>query len=146
MKTYMMIPKTRILKVRPSSDLYYERGGRAFDEGDLTKAKEAFDRGASLSETEEDWAYGMCQYALLEQFAGNIEESISILEDVMKVQSSSYPEMLYFQANNYAYLERFNQALSLANYYLHRDPEGEYAKEANEFVHMIETECLRSPH
>lgn len=138
----MPLPQTSVLPVSPGSELYYERGGIAFDGGNIKKAKIYFERGASLAETEEDWAYGLCQWALLEQFTGNIEKSMELLEEVMAFQSSAYPEMFYFQANNYAFLDDFKQALSLAKYYLFCDAEGEYAEEAEEFVTMIETECL----
>lgn len=141
-KTKALIRPKKILTVHPGSELYYERGGQSFDHGNIQKAKVYFDRGASLAETEEDWAYGLCQLALLEQFTGNIKKSMELLEEVMAFQSSTYPEMFYFQANNYAFLENFNQALSLAKYYLLCDPKGEYAEEAEEFVQMVETECL----
>ncbi len=135
----------RIVPLVPSSELYYERGGQAFDVGEIDQATHCFDRGASLCETEEEWAYGMCQVALLEQYAGRFEASMAIFENVLKVQASTYPEMLYFQANNYAYLERYNHALSLANYYLACHPDGEYAQEAREFVETIQAEGLVFP-
>lgn len=137
--------QSAVLEVIPSSDLYYERGGQLFDKGNIQKAKEAFELGASLAETEEDWAYGICQLALLHQYTDSIRDSIELLEEALEYQSGVYPEMFYFQANNYAFLENFEKALSLTKYYLLLDPNGEYAEEATEFVQMMEEECLIRP-
>lgn len=137
--------RTKMTTVIPDSELYYERGGRAFDRGDIQKSKEAFEIGASLAESEEDWAYGICQLALLHQYTDDIAASMELLDEAMRYQSAVYPELFYFQANNYAFLENYEKALSLTRYYLLMDPNGEYAEEAKEFVKMIQMETPVRP-
>ena len=134
-----------VITVQPDSELYYHRGGRAFDQGKIEQAKIYFERGASLAESDEEWAFGMCQVALLHQATGMYESSMELFDELIEYQSTLFPEMFYFQANNYAFLEEFERALSLARYYLTISPDGEFMNEVSDFVKMVEAEALHLP-
>ncbi|WP_027108881.1 tetratricopeptide repeat protein [Lacticigenium naphthae] len=132
--------KSTIIHVVPSSSLYYDRGLKAYDENHIDKAQKYFERGVSLAETEDDRIFGKCQLALLYQHNGNFQVSIDMLNELLEEKPTRYPELYFFQANNYAFVENYEKALHLTELYIRTDPDGQYLDEAKEIKEMIEYE------
>lgn len=130
--------KGTIIRLEPSSDLYYSRGLTDFERGRIEKAKQKFRIGASLAKTPQDRFFGLCQVALLHQHTGHYEESIRLMDELIGESAGRYPEIYFFQANNYAFIDDHKEALKYTERYLRIDPEGEYAEEAEEFKEMLE--------
>ncbi|WP_277630612.1 hypothetical protein [Atopococcus tabaci] len=132
--------RNTIIEVIPNTGLYYDRGLREYEKGNIPRAQKYFQIGVSLAENEQDRYFGLCQVALLHQHLGNFQESLELLEELLAKGTSRYPEMYFFQANNYAFLEEYKEALKLTERYLRIEPDGEYAEEALEFKEMLEEE------
>jgi len=132
--------RNTIIQVIPNSDLYYSRGLKEYEKGRISQAKKNFQIGTSLAKNEQDRFFGLCQVALLHQHTGQYKESMEIMEQLLKKGAGRYPEIYYFQANNYAFVEDYKEALKLTERYLRIDPDGEYAEEAEEFKEMLEYE------
>ncbi|MCA9764904.1 MAG: hypothetical protein KC455_00640 [Carnobacterium sp.] len=132
--------KAIIIPFIPTSDFYFQRGIKAFQKNDMTKAKEYLLRASTLSKTEEERIFALCQLAICHQQTGEFSESMEILEELIQSDGDIFPEAYYFQANNYAFLDELEKSLELVNQYLELEPDGDFTEEAESLKQVIEIE------
>lgn len=132
--------KATIIPFVPTSDYYFQRGIKAFQKNDMTKAKEYLLRAGTLSKTEEERVFAHCQLAICYQQTGEFSESMELLEDLIENDGDIFPEAYYFQANNYAFLDELEEALELVDKYLQLEPSGDFSDEAESLKQVIEIE------
>ena len=131
-----------IIELNPSAQLYYQRALKAFDRQQMDKGITYLKRGISLAWNNQDYYYGQIQLALMYQHAGRFEESIELIEELIREQKSTYPDLYYFQAVNLSYLNRFEEALTYLEefqYILDQNSflDSQYQEEAERMVEMI---------
>ena len=129
-----------IIPFIPTSDFYFQRGVKAFQKNDIIKAKEYLLRASTLSKTEEERVFALCQLAICYQQTGEFAESMEILDDLIENDGDIFPEAYYFQANNYAFLDELEEALELVVRYLQLEPNGDFFDEAESLKEVIEIE------
>lgn len=132
--------KAVIIPFIPTSDFYFQRGIKAFQKNDMTKAKEYLLRASTLSKNEEERIFALCQLAICYQQTGEFAESMEILDDLIHSDGDIFPEAYYFQANNYAFLDELEEALELVVKYLELEPDGDFSEEAESLKQVIEIE------
>lgn len=131
---------TNIIHIHPDAEFYFNRAWDAFDKNALERSLKYFKRAASLATLDEDKEFAQCQIALIHQHLGNYQQSCDLIQDLILKGSENYPEVYYFQANNYAFLGDFSKALKSTQMYLYLVPSGEYKEEAEEFQRDMEEE------
>lgn len=132
--------KSKIVKVIPTSDFYFQRGVKAFQKNNMEHAKRYLSLAVSLCKNEEEKLFALCQLAICCQHTGDFSESITILDNLIAENGDIFAEAYYFQANNYAFLEEFDKALENLDQYLINDPAGDFVDEAVELKETIESE------
>lgn len=128
----------KIIELIPSADIYYDRALKAFEKREYKKAIEYFKRGVSLSSTDHEEFFGRVQMALMMQHSQDFQESIALLNDLLEKANNQVPELYYFQATNYVYIEEFETALSLIETFLDMGQTGPYLGEAEAMKQMLE--------
>jgi len=106
----------------------------------MDRAKKYFSRAVTLSKNEEESIFASCQLAICYQHTGEYDESIEILDELIKNSGDIFAEAYYFQANNYAFLEDLEQSLLLVEQYLTLDPDGDFVDEASELQETLKVE------
>ncbi|ALV22742.1 MAG: hypothetical protein RR548_01545 [Carnobacterium sp.] len=129
-----------IIQFNPTSDFYFQRGIKAFQKNDMSRAKTYLLRAATLSKNEEEKVFALCQLAICHQHTGEFTESIDILEELIEKSGDIFPEAYYFQSNNYAFLDELETALELVVLYLELEPDGDFLEEAEDLKETIELE------
>lgn len=129
-----------IICIEPSAEFYFKRGWKAFQKSRLHDAEKYFERAASFAQDEMDRVFGLCQVALIKQHQGNYQASADLLDSLIKEGLGYFPEVYYFQANNFAFLEDFLRALKYTQVYLYLEPSGDYQQEAEQFQAELEIE------
>lgn len=132
--------QSNIIRINPNADFYFNRAWEAFDKNKLEQALKYFKRATSLSDNDGDREFGQCQTALIYQHLGNFQKSCDLINELIEKGSENYPEVHYFQANNYAFLGDYTKALKCTQMYLYLVPNGEYREEAEEFQKDLEEE------
>lgn len=130
----------QIISFLPSSDYYFNLGIGAFQKNDMKRAKKYLARAVTLCKNEEEKIFALCQLAICHQHAGEFDESIAILADLIEESGDIFSEAYYFQANNYAFLEDLPKALELVETYLKIDPTGDFNEEAIELRTTLKME------
>lgn len=105
----------KIIPITPTTELYYRRAIKAFDQKNTNKAITYFQRGISLAITDQDYYYGTIQLALIYQHVGKFNESIDLLDAIINNPDTAFADLYYYQAVNLSYLNRLDEALE----YLH---------------------------
>ncbi|MCJ8007688.1 tetratricopeptide repeat protein [Lederbergia wuyishanensis] len=135
----MKDPKARIEKAKvfpfiPTGEYYFNKGVKAYDRFDISKAKKYLKRALEL---EPDEAMIACQLAIVHTEAGEYSESNKLLFMVLEDLDSEMTECHYFISNNFAHLGMFTDAFKHAQLYLELDPIGEFTIEAEELMQLI---------
>src|SRR5690606_33773851 len=86
-----------------------------------------------------------CNLAGVLSEMGRFEESNEVLRHVTEKVAPDLAECYFYMANNAANMERFEEAEQYILRYLQADPEGEFAEEADEMLHMLAVELGRRP-
>lgn len=129
-----------IIPFIPNSDFYFQRGIKAFQKNDVASAKKYLLRAVTLSKSEEEKVFALCQLAICHQHVGEFNQSIEILNDLIEKDGDIFPEAYYFQSNNYAYIDELETALELVSLYLELEPDGDFFEEAEDLKDVIEIE------
>lgn len=132
--------QANIIRINPNAEFYFNRAWEAFDKNDLDHSLKYFERATSLADNDVDREFGQCQIALIHQHLGNFQKSCDLINELIQKGSENYPEVHYFQANNYAFLGDYSKALKCTQMYLYLVPMGEYKEEAEEFQKDLEEE------
>lgn len=133
-------PQANIIRIHPDAEFYFNRAWDAFDNNALERSLKYFKRAESLANLDEDKEFAQCQIALIYQHLGNYQQSRDLIHELILKGTENYPEVHYFQANNYAFLDDFARALKCIQMYLYLVPNGEYKEEAEEFQRDLEEE------
>ncbi|WP_268626248.1 tetratricopeptide repeat protein [Paenibacillus alvei] len=76
--------------------------------------------------------------------AGRFEESNDTLHHILHELDPNMNECYYYMANNFAYMEQFEESEAMLETYLSRDLTGMYTEEAEEMLEMIRFEAKQS--
>lgn len=127
--------KNKIISFIPTGEYYYHKGLKAHERHDLLNAKKYFERAGQLEPNE---PLIVCQLAMVYTELGQFEQSIELLEKVIREIDENMVECYYFIANNYAYMSLFHEANKYASKYLELDGNGDFAEAAKELLEVIQ--------
>lgn len=129
---------SNVIEMIPSTDLYYDRAMKAFENREYEKAIDSFKKGVSLAKTKQQEIFGRVQVALMMQHSHRFQDSIALLNDLLEKSNNRIPELYYFQATNYVHIEEYETALSLIETFLNMVEKGPYVTEAQAMKDMLE--------
>ncbi|WCR25645.1 tetratricopeptide repeat protein [Paenibacillus thiaminolyticus] len=119
---------------------YSDRAVKLLDRLQYDKALRYFRRAV---ECEPGDAIHQCNLAGALAETGRFEESNLILRHIVNELDPSMSECYYYMANNFAYLECYQEAEAALDIYLALDPQGAYGSEALEMKEMLHDEMNR---
>ncbi|MFD3270856.1 tetratricopeptide repeat protein [Paenibacillus dendritiformis] len=119
---------------------YSDRAVKLLDRLQYDKALRYFRRAV---ECEPGDAIHQCNLAGALAETGRFEESNLILRHIVNELDPSMSECYYYMANNFAYLECYQEAEAALDIYLALDPQGAYGSEAHEMKEMLHDEMNR---
>ncbi|WP_071460769.1 tetratricopeptide repeat protein [Bacillus massilinigeriensis] len=138
-KNFKAIKQTgQVLSFVPNGEYYYAKGIRAYNRRDLQRAYKYFSRAMELEPGE---PMIVCQLAIVQSEMGEHQQSIRLLQLILEEYDEEMAECHYFLANNYAHLGLFKDAYHQVNLYLKKDPEGEFAADAEDLLEVITVEA-----
>lgn len=127
----------KILSFTPTGEYYFAKGLKAYQRGDLNKAKKYLERAYHLEPLEPVIA---CQLAMVHTETGQYQSSNELLHLILEKLDVHMSECYYFLANNYAYLGHFREAFQNAQKYVAAEPEGDFRDDAEELLELISLE------
>lgn len=130
----------KVVKLNLDASFFFERAVKMLDRRQYEKALKYF---RLASEKEPMNPVNHCNLAGLLSEMGKFQESNEVLEHVIREVDPNLTECLFYLANNAANMDDFELAEDYLLEYLGRDPEGEFAEEAEELLVMISYELGR---
>ncbi|MBB6637560.1 tetratricopeptide repeat protein [Cohnella thailandensis] len=135
--------KNRRKKVIPFSldaTFFFERAVQSLDRFHYDKALKYFRRAV---EYEPNNPVNHCNMAGILSEMGRYEESNDILRTVLERVDPSMTECYYYLANNFANMEKYEEAEKALVQYLETDAEGQFLDEADELLELLRYELNR---
>jgi len=126
--------KATIVPFIQSADYFFKKGMRAYERGDLYKARKYFERAVRLDERDASFAL---QLALVLSELGEYQVSNQWLLKIIHDLDETMYDCLYFLANNYACLGLFREATQYAEQYLTCESDGEFADDAADLLELL---------
>lgn len=132
--------KEKVISFTLDAGFYYDRAVKYLNRRDYTKAQKYF---RLALEKEPDNPVHYINLAGLLAELGQYEESSQLLLHVLTEVDSSLAECWFYLANNATHLEDYEQSEEYLVEYLSREPEGEFAEEAEDLLYMLSFELGR---
>lgn len=127
-------PDSNVIPFRLDAAFFFERAVRYLDRHNLRNALKYFRKAL---EYEPDNPVNHCNLAGVLSEMGSFDESNEILENVLRTIDPHMYECYFYMANNWANMGRYDKAEEYAARYLELDPQGEFAKDAEEMLDIL---------
>jgi tetratricopeptide (TPR) repeat protein len=138
LNTHTSSPK--VITFRRDSAFFSKKANQSWDKFHYEKALRYFKRAVEFDEGNPT---NYCHMAGVLTDMGNYEESNQVLWHVVENIDPSLTECFYFMANNYAYLQKYEQSEEAIVHYLEHDHQGQYVEESEELIHFLQMELER---
>lgn len=123
-----------VVPIQLDASFFFERAVRSLDRNHYDKALKYFSKAA---EYEPENPVNHCNVAGILSEMGNYERSNEILNHVLAVIDPSMTECYFYMANNYANMEKFEEAEKAIVTYLEEDEQGQFLDEAEEMLDLL---------
>lgn len=123
-----------VVPIQLDASFFFERAVRSLDRNHYDKALKYFSKAA---EYEPENPVNHCNVAGILSEMGNYERSNEILNNVLEVIDPSMTECYFYMANNYANMEKFEEAEKAIVTYLEEDEQGQFLDEAEEMLDLL---------
>lgn len=131
----------KVISLQMDANFFFERAVRSLDRYRYDKALKYFQKAV---EYEPDNPVNHCNMAGILSEMGNYEASNEVLANIMDKVDPAMVECHFYMANNYANMNKFEQAEASLNTYLELDKDGQFLDEAEEMMNLLHTELKRS--
>ncbi|MUV39091.1 TPR repeat-containing protein YvcD [Lentibacillus sp. JNUCC-1] len=121
----------------PEGDFYFVKGVEAFQRRKFHMALKWMSKAIEMKP--HDPAY-RCQKSVIYTEIGAYEKANALLVSVLHDYKERYPDVYYLMANNYAHLGLLNDARKYAETYLELEPNGDFKRETNDLLEMLDIE------
>ncbi|MFS0864008.1 tetratricopeptide repeat protein [Fredinandcohnia sp. 179-A 10B2 NHS] len=128
---------TKVIPFIQTGEYYFKKGLKAYRQHDIYKSIKHFERAIQL---EPDEPMFLCQLAVALTEIGDYLSSNKYLTSIIEEVDSDMPECFYFIANNYAHLGLFQESGRYAEKYLSREPDGDFAEDAEDLLDLLSLE------
>ncbi|OYD08157.1 tetratricopeptide repeat protein [Paludifilum halophilum] len=132
----------KVVRLRMDAGFFFERAVRSLDRHRFDKALKYFRLAV---EKEPDNPVNQCNLAGILSEMGRFEESNQVLNRILEDVDPDLYECYFYMANNAANMDQFEQAEEYLIRYLEKEPNGEFASEAEEMLDMLGYELGRQP-
>lgn len=139
-KSIAVNEQTKVIPIQWDATFFFERAVRSLDRFHYDKALKYFRRAV---EYEPDNPVNHCNMAGILSELGNYRESNEILAWIIDELDPSMTECHFYMANNYANMERYEEAEVSLIHYLQEDEDGQYLDEAEEMMDLLHYELER---
>jgi tetratricopeptide (TPR) repeat protein len=126
--------KATIVPFIQSGEYFFKKGMKAYQLGDLYKAKKYFERAVQYDGKDSSFAL---QLALVLAELGEYQFSNQWLFKIIHELDETMYECFYFLANNFAYLGLFREAIKYAELYLKHEPNGNFAEDLADLLDLL---------
>ncbi|WP_410513051.1 tetratricopeptide repeat protein [Paenibacillus sp. BR2-3] len=130
----------KVIPITLDANFFFERAVRSMDRFQYDKALKNFRKAV---EYEPDNPVNHCNMAGILSEMGNYEASNDILSHVLENIDSALTECHFYMANNYANMERFEEAERCLVKYLEEDVNGDFLLESEELMELLNYELDR---
>ncbi|MFC4768353.1 tetratricopeptide repeat protein [Effusibacillus consociatus] len=127
-------PDSNVIPFRLDAAFFFERAVKHLDRHNLQNALKYFRKAM---EYEPDNPVNHCNLAGVLSELGKFEESNEILENVLESIDPQMYECYFYMANNWANMGFYDKAEEYAARYLDLEPQGEFAKDAEEMLEIL---------
>ncbi|WP_125981111.1 tetratricopeptide repeat protein [Loigolactobacillus iwatensis] len=128
-----------VISFQPSCEFYFNLGMTAFSKNRYKKAIVYLERAQTLAQTDDDYVFANCQLAICLQYDNRYNEAISQLEQLNNHYGKNHPEIQYFLANCYAFMNQFEDSFQCVQRYL-TSGQQEFKAEAMDLLSQLRTE------
>lgn len=139
-KLIMLNSKQKVISFRRDADFFSKKANQSWEKLHYEKALRYF---KLATESDDSNPMNYCNMAGVLTDMGNYEESNEILWHVVQKLDPSLTECFFFMANNYAYMEKYEQSEAAIIQYLEHDHEGQYVIESEELIRFLQIELER---
>ena len=136
----MPLKPKNIIPFSISADFYIERANKSLDRLNYPKALHYYKKAVEM---EPHNPLLFCNMAGVLGHLGKYQESNEILHYVLQKLDENTIECHYYLACNYVYLDMLEKAEEHALVYLHHEPTGRYAADAEELLQYLHVELDR---
>ncbi|WP_042121887.1 tetratricopeptide repeat protein [Paenibacillus senegalensis] len=133
-------PKPKVVALKMDATFFFERAVRSLDRFHYDKALKYFRKAV---EYEPDNPVNHCNLAGILSEMGNYKESNEVLQQIIDVVDPKMTECYFYQANNFANMEDFENAEKAIVRYLEQDVNGHFLDEAEEMLELLSYELER---
>lgn len=126
--------KSNIITFERGADFYFDLGYRKIQTGNLKSALRYIEKAVKLKPND---SFIQFNYAGLLAELGNIDLSTQILLHIVNELDPNYDECYFGLGCNYLQLQKIKKSVEYFSKYLEKDPEGEFAEEAEELLEML---------
>lgn len=132
----------KVVRLRLDAGFFFERAVRSLDRNNYEKALKYFRLAV---DKEPDNPINHCNLAGVLSEMGRFAESNKVLQTVVDYVDPELYECYFYMANNAANMEELELAEKYLCLYLSKDPQGEFAEDAEEMLQVIAEELGREP-
>ncbi|CAM4087371.1 tetratricopeptide repeat protein [Saccharibacillus endophyticus] len=134
-------PQSRVVSLTMDESFFFERAVRALDRYQYDKALKYFRKAVELKPGN---PVNHCNMAGILSEMGDYEASNEVLLHVLEQVDPSMTECRFYMANNFANMERFEEAEEALLAYLEADASGQFLHEAEELIELLQVELQRN--
>lgn len=132
--------RENVIPIRMDATFFFEKAVQSLDRYHYEKALKYFRRAVEYDKADPLYHFNLA--GILSEM-GQFEESNQVLRELIEEIDPSLIECYYYMANNYAHMERFDQAEEALVYYLENDPKGVFLEESEEMMEYLSYELER---
>lgn len=129
-----------VIPIRMDATFFFERAVESLDRYHYEKALKYFRRAVEYDKADPLYHFNLA--GVLSEM-GQFEESNQVLRELIEEIDPTLIECYYYMANNFAHMERFDQAEEALVYYLENDPKGIFLEESEEMMEYLSYELER---
>lgn len=124
----------KIIPVHLDANFFFERAVQSLDRNHYAKALKYFSKAV---EYEPENPVNHCNMAGTMSEMGDYEGSNSVLVDIIEHIDPTMTECYFYMANNFANMEKFEEAEKALVTYLEEDSDGQFLNEAEEMMDLL---------
>ena len=124
----------KVVTFERGADFYFDLGYKYIQKGKLKTALRYIEKAVKLKPYD---SFLQFNYAGLLAEQGDIDHSTEVLVNIVKNIDPNYLECYFGLGCNYLQLQKIKKSSEYFSIYLERDPDGEFAEEAEELLEML---------
>lgn len=128
------ITRGSIIQFEQNGDYFYQKGLKAYQQRQLSKAVRLFEKAVSVAPMEASY---ISQLALTLAELQEYEESNFWLQKLVNEIDPTMNDCYFFMANNYAHLGMYYEAKCEANRYLEHPNDGSFVEDAEDLLDLL---------